>query len=211
MKIQILVDNPNSWMVPHAQDFCSQMENEGVDCKFLSNHDDVVNGDVLVLLSCEKMFKDYTKNKYNLVVHESDLPKGKGWSPMTWQVMEGSDEIVVTLFEAAEKVDSGVIYFQEKMMLDGTELINELREKQALVTFSLVKKFMNAYPDISGSEQVGEESFYPKRGPKNSMLSLDKSLAEQFNLLRIVDNERYPAYFEKDGVKYVLKIEKEDA
>ena len=38
---------------------------------------------------------------------------------------------------------------------------------------------------------------------------MSKSIDEQFNLLRVCDNERYPAFFYKDGVKYILKINKE--
>jgi methionyl-tRNA formyltransferase len=49
----------------------------------------------------------------NLVLHESDLPGSKGWSALTWQILEGNNRISVTLFEVAEKVDSGVIYAQE--------------------------------------------------------------------------------------------------
>jgi hypothetical protein len=40
------------------------------------------------------------------------------------------------------------------------------------------------------------------------LLNLDLTLREQFNLLRVVDNERYPAYFELNGIKYVIKINK---
>lgn len=32
---------------------------------------------------------------------------------------------------------------------------------------------------------------------------------EQFNLLRIADNENYPAFFILNGQKYILKIYKE--
>jgi methionyl-tRNA formyltransferase len=30
-------------------------------------------------------------------VHESALPQGQGWSPMTWQILEGASPIPVTL------------------------------------------------------------------------------------------------------------------
>jgi methionyl-tRNA formyltransferase len=38
-------------------------------------------------------------------------------------------------------------------------------------------------------------------------LDPQKSLAEQFNILRVVDNDRYPAFFEWNGRRYNLKIE----
>jgi hypothetical protein len=33
-------------------------------------------------------------------------------------------------------------------------------------------------------------------------------LSAQFDLLRTVDNDKYPAWFELRGARYVLKIEK---
>ncbi len=73
-------------------------------------------------------------NKHNLVIHESDLPKGKGWSPVTWQVLEGKDVIPITLFEAAKNVDAGDIYLQEFIHLDGSELLEEIKHKQGVYT-----------------------------------------------------------------------------
>ena len=64
---------------------------------------------------------------------------------------------------------------------------------------------------LSGMEQSGEESFYPRRLPKDSELDINKSIDEQFNLFRIVDNDKYPAFFIKNGKKYVLKIYEESA
>ena len=40
--------------------------------------------------------------------------------------------------------------------------------------------------------------------------NINKSIDEQFNLLRIADNHNYPAYFIKNNVKYILKIEKDN-
>ena len=58
-------------------------------------------------------------------------------------------------------------------------------------------------------KQQGDETFYKKRTAKDSKLDINKTINEQFNLLRIVDNENYPAFFYKDGKKYILKIEEE--
>lgn len=175
----------------------------------IQHHNDIQEGDILILLSCEQKLKHTDLNKFNLVVHESDLPKGKGWSPLTWQVLEGKKEITVSLIEAADRIDAGPIYFQETIILEGHELIDELREKQALATYQLIKKFIVEYPNVVGMEQTGEETFYERRRQVDSQLDIDQSLASQFNLLRVCDNERYPAFFIKDGIKYTLKIEKD--
>ena len=110
MKVQILVDNPNSWMVDYAKQLVDILKKKfDIKVSLIYKHEEVIEGDILCLLSCQKIFKKLHLNKYNLVVHESYLPKGKGWSPLTWQVLEKSSKIPITLFEAAKKIDSGVI------------------------------------------------------------------------------------------------------
>ena len=34
------------------------------------------------------------RNRYNFVVHESDLPKGRGFAPVSWTILEDGKEIV---------------------------------------------------------------------------------------------------------------------
>jgi methionyl-tRNA formyltransferase len=209
MKVQILCDNRNSWIIPYSVSLVEELSRRGFEASLIYDQNLVEKGDILVLLSCEHIFRKLDLNLYNLVIHESALPSGKGWSPLTWQVLEGKDRIAVTLFEASNNVDSGRIYDQVFIELDGTELIEELRAKQAKATSDLLLKFVSDYPKKNkGNEQKGRSSFYPRRKPEDSRLDTEKTISEQFNLLRVSDNERYPAYFVRNGVKYILKIYK---
>jgi methionyl-tRNA formyltransferase len=176
--------------------------------KLVHRHEEVENGDILCLLSCERLFKNLGLNTYNLVVHESDLPKGRGWSPLTWQILEGKSRIPVTLFDAVDSVDAGLIYGQEFIDLDGSELLPEIKHLQGLVTESLILDFIDRVLNVTGRNQTGEETYYNKRRLENSELDIHKSIFEQFNLLRVCDNERYPAYFKINNQKYILKIYK---
>ena len=199
-------------MNPYAKEYVDKLNDLGIEAKLYSDHRNIPKGDIAIFLSCEKIISRDTmkKSKHNLVVHESDLPEGKGWSPVTWQVLEGKNKIPICLFEAVEKVDSGVIYFKDFIDLDGSELIDEIRKKQAGKTFELLDKFLEVYPNVFGKIQKGKETFYKKRKPKDSELNLQKTIEEQFNLLRTVDNERYPAFVKYKGNKYVRKITKEE-
>lgn len=210
MIVQILVDNPYSWIVPYAIELNEKLQERGYASMLLHKHEEVKIGDVLVLLSCENIFQKLSLNKCNLVVHESALPKGKGWSPLTWQILEGHNDIPFTLFEATENVDSGVIYEQVIAHFDGDELNSELKHKQGIITIDLILKFCDNYPDVKGIPQTGEATFYPRRRAEDSELDINKSISEQFNLFRVVDNERYPAFFIKDGIKYIIKVFKEE-
>jgi methionyl-tRNA formyltransferase len=212
MKITLLCDNKKSWIIPFMDEIAEKLRQLGHKVSKIYDYKNITKSDLLFILSCENIIPEkYLKlNKYNLVIHESNLPEGKGWSPLTWQVLEGKDEIPITLFEAAEKVDSGEIYLQDTIQLVGTELNNELKHKQGEKTKELILKFVNKYPDIDGKKQSGNETFYPRRRPEDSELDPDKTIREQLNLLRVVDNERYPAFFEMNGEKYILKIYKDD-
>jgi len=207
MIIQILVDNHNSWMVSYANELKDFLSHDH-SVFLLHDSNEVKAGDILFLLSCERIFTRLDLNKYNLVVHESDLPQGRGWSPLTWQVLEGRSTIVVSLLEAKDKVDSGNVYLQESIILDGSELIDELREKQGRATMKLILQFVAQYPNIQGRAQNGESSYYPRRTAEDSRIDVDITIREQFNLLRVVDNERYPAFFQIKGIKYKIAITK---
>lgn len=208
MFIQILVDNPSSWIVPFAKELKQQLIKLSHEVTLVHNAKDIKKGDILCLLGCERIFEKLDLNKHNLVVHESYLPKGKGWSPLTWQVIEGEKEIPIALFEAVKEIDAGVIYYRDIIKLNGTELIDELRELQGKITIKLIMKFISNFENVRGVVQTGESTFYRKRGPGHSELNIDKSIREQINLLRVVDNEKYPAFFIYDNVKYILKINK---
>lgn len=212
LKITLLCDNPESWIMPYLKDIKDELLKKGHYIRVIDSHKDLTEGDIAIFLSCEQVVPpEYLElNSHNLVVHESDLPKGKGWSPLTWQILEGKNKIPITLFEAEPEVDTGDIYLQDEIELDGTELLPEIKHKQGIKTKKLILKFIERYPDIQGEEQTGEETFYEKREPKDSELDIHKTIDEQFNLLRVVDNERYPAFFYKNGIKYILKIFKEE-
>ena len=167
-------------------------------------------GDICFYLSYGKIVDAsvLARHKNNLVVHASDLPKGRGWSPLTWQILEGESRIPVTLIEAADAVDSGPIYKQITLQFTGTELIEELRNAVSWATRELCEYFVSKWPAVAGTrfEQQGEPSFYPRRRPKDSRFDIDRPLREQFNLLRTVDFEQYPAWFRYREKKFSLKI-----
>jgi UDP-2,4-diacetamido-2,4,6-trideoxy-beta-L-altropyranose hydrolase len=214
IKLAILSDE-NSWINDYMGEFVASMIDKGHEVLWVHDKADLRSADFCFYLSCGQLVSKNILSlfKHNLVVHESSLPQGKGWSPLSWQILEGKNKIPVTLFEAAEKVDSGPIYAQDSIDLEGHELVNELRAKQAGCTFKLCHEFVDKFPAIIQEKklQVGEESFYKRRMAKDSMLDIHKSLSEQFNILRIVDNESYPAYFELNEQKYIVKVSKAES
>lgn len=208
MKVAILT-SLNQWFVPFAEKLQNKIPSSGL---FFEHKDIDESYTIVFILSYHKIIEqEYLEiHQHNIVVHASLLPKGKGWAPMFWQVLEGKSLVPFTMFEAGKGIDDGDIYMQRTLSLSGYELNTELREKQAEFTIMMCEEFLKYYEDLKiPRKQIGEETFYSKRNTENSMLDVNKTIKEQFNLLRIVNNKEYPAFFEINGHRYTLKIEED--
>jgi len=206
--LDILIDNQNSWMLKYVEILRSILMGFADNVRIFNKAGQIKTGDILFILSCDKIInvKALRKHRNNVVIHESDLPLGKGWSPLSYQIECGVNKIPITLFEADDKIDSGRWYLKDAINLVGYELIDQIREKQAIKSFEMIEFYLSQYP-MAGSIQCGEETYYRKRSPKNQILNVDKSIRDQFDLLRVCDNDRYPATFSIHGREYTLKIE----
>ena len=210
MIINILCDDKNSWFWDKNNNLIKEIEKKHT-LNLIQNQKEFVKGDIAVFISCNKLVENQylALNKSNIVCHPSNLPKGRGFSPIAWEILDSANKLTFTLFEANEKIDDGDIYYKKEVELSGTELNDDLRSIQAEITFELILKYINEYPNINGSKQIGEATYYKKRNKDDMELDIKKSIEEQFNLLRIADNVNYPAHFHYKNQKYILKIEKE--
>lgn len=207
LKVAILT-SPRQWFESHARSLSDRLG----DVPVFTDHLDMNESyDLLFILSYHKIIGSefLEKNSNNIVVHASNLPEGKGWAPMFWQVLEGREEITFSMIEAVADVDAGDIYLQRSLSLTGYELNAELRLMQAEVIKAMCVELLdNIHLLENPQKQLGAETFYPRRTSEDSRLDVNRSIGEQFNLLRICDNEEYPAFFELGGIRYLLKIEK---
>lgn len=203
----LILTSPDQWFIPYAK----QLQEKLSSSHLLYDHNEISEVyDIVLILSYHKIIplEQLKANRHNIVIHASALPQGKGWAPMFWQILEGKNEIPFTMFGASSGIDDGDIYMQETLHLTGYELNDVLRDKQANFIIEMCIKFIDNYENYKkAQEQSGKESFYAKRNAKDSELDINKTIKEQFNLLRIVSNDDYPAFFEIDGHKYIIKIE----
>lgn len=207
-----ILSDAASWINEWVPGLLAGWLGQGYRVRWIHNPKDLLPGDLCFLLGCGQLVRPelLRLHSHNLVVHASDLPKGRGWSPLTWQILEGNNHIPVTLLRAEPEVDSGDVYLQKWLKFAGHELLDELRDGVGDATSWLCRQFVNRYPDILSSARLqhGEPSWYPKRGPADSELEVDLPLRDQFELLRVVDNYHYPAFVRLRGHRYRLRIDK---
>ena len=171
-------------------------------------------GDILFLISCSEIVGSADRSAYRatLVLHASDLPRGRGWSPHIWQLIDGSDEITLSLLEAEDKVDSGRIWKKLKFPVPKHALWDEINARLfeaeiALIDFS-VREIDRVCP--TAQDPAIEPSYYPRRSPADSRIDPSQSIKSQFDRIRVCDPNRFPAFFELHGKKYKLILEKLD-
>jgi len=182
------------------------------DIELLTSVKDIKRkGALLFLVSCseivKKIHRDYFVN--TLVLHASDLPKDRGWSPHIWAVVNGKNTLTLTLLEAEDKVDTGAIWKKANIELDGSELYDEINKKlfdEELKLISWACENMETVIPVSQDSNV--TNYLRRRTPADSEIDIYQPLEKQFNLLRVSDPERFPAYFFRNGCKYKIKIEK---
>ena len=148
--------------------------------------------------------------KKTLLIHASDLPKGRGWSPHIWSIIEGNSQITLCLLDAEDKIDTGDIYKKIKIEIDSHELWYEINDKLFKAELELMDYAISFFETLKASKQKLDSNhvYYSKRTPEDSILDPNESIKNQFNKLRIMDPDRYPAYFLMNGHKYKLTIKK---
>ena len=140
IRLSVILDNPFSWMWNYIREVENTLIYFAEEVVVYKNAGEINEGDIMFILSCDYILKkeELSKHKNNIVIHASNLPDGKGWSPVSWQVERGVNDIPITLFEAAEKLDSGDWYLRDVINLQGHELINDIRYLQFKTTLSMI-------------------------------------------------------------------------
>lgn len=193
------------WMI--AQNGVHQVE-------LARNKKELTGGDILLLISCSEIIgsADRTAYRVTLVLHASDLPCGRGWSPHIWQIIEGEDDLTLSLLEAEDKIDSGRIWKKLKFVVPKHALWDEINARLFEAEIELIDFAVNELEHIFPTAQSNstEPSYYSRRTPADSQIDPSQSIASQFDRIRVCDPNRFPAFFELHGKKYKLTLEKID-
>jgi len=159
-----IISDKNSWINEFIVSLKHHWLLQGNKIFHTHSEKDLINADFCFYLRFSRIVTKQTlaKFKHNLVIHESDLSLGRGWSPLTWQILEGLRVVPIVLFEAEAGVDIGAVYAKSLMQFNGYELIGEIRRVQGSETILLFQKFVQDYPEVLVSKviQSGESTFF---------------------------------------------------
>ena len=213
MKVTIICSDSVHPVYPYLEQWIKR-NIKSHDISIYSSINNIENGgDILFLISCSEIVRKPVREmfRYTLVLHASDLPEGRGWSPHVWDIINGKDTLILSLLNAEDSVDTGDIWQKRYISLDGSELYEEINHKIFEAELELMSWACGNIDHSKAKKQEIQGSatdYHRKRTLEDSQLSLDKSIEEQFNLLRVCDPKRFPAYIVRNGQKYNIKLEK---
>ena len=209
MRISILCSSRNHPVWSRLTDWVARHRQEH-PIELVERRAELGSGDILFLISCNEIIRREVRERFGkvLVIHASDVPEGRGFAPLNWQILEGRNRVTVTLLEAADKVDSGDVWAKHDMYFEGHETFAELFEKLFDVEIALMDFAVANYGSIEPRPQPEGGSYYRRRTPEDGVVSVEHRLMEIFDLLRVSDPERYPVQFAFRGHRYALRMEK---
>lgn len=211
MRITILCSSKkhpiNDWLQSWIKE-----KGAGHSIELIREKEHLRGGDLLFLISCSQIIGKAEREKYRstLVIHASDLPQGRGWSPHIWQIVEGKADITVSLLEADDAVDTGRIWKKLQVPIKSHWLYDEINNALFHAELQLMSFAVENFESISPypQPQQVEPSYYRKRTPEDSRIDPSVSIADQFDKIRVSDPNRFPAFFECRGQRYKLIVER---
>jgi methionyl-tRNA formyltransferase len=211
MRISLLCSDENHPVNSYLKQWIS--DNEAIHTiELVRNKHELSGGELLFMISCSEIINISDRSAYLacLVLHASDLPKGRGWSPHIWQILDGAEQITLSLLEAEDKVDSGRVWQKLHIPIPKHALWDEINaslfEAEIEIIDLAVRNFGQLVP--KSQDPNIEPNYYPRRKPSDSRIDPTLSIASQFNHLRVCDPKRFPAFFELEGCRYKITLEK---
>ena len=144
-------------------------------------------------------------------LHASLLPQYRGAAPINWAVINGEKESGVTTFLIDEKIDTGNILLQERILLDKDETAGSLHDKLMVLGADLVVETLEKLCNNRIEPKQQEEQMTLKPAPKifkeDCRINWEKSGPEIEALIRGLSP--YPGAFtnvESEEISGQLKI-----
>lgn len=154
---------------------------------FFPHWNSVVPSEILEITTC-------------ICFHETDLPYGRGGSPLQNLIARGHRETVVSALKMSNELDAGPIYLKMPLSLEG--LAEEIFIRTANIVAEMIKIIITENP--SPQEQVGETVVFKRRNPMESKITIENdSIIGLFDHIRMLDAESYPkAFLESGGFRF---------
>jgi len=144
-----------------------------------------------------KIPKEIYLNFKSILFHMTDLPFGRGGSPLQNLIIRGIKKTKISAIEVKEELDSGDIYLKKEVDIS-LGSAEEIFIKISKIIFEDMIPYIITN-DIKPKPQKGEVVIFKRRdGSQSDILRLnDLDLEKLYDFIRMLDAEGYPKAFIK--------------
>lgn len=126
-----------------------------------------------------------------VIFHMTDLPFGRGGSPLQNLVVRGVQETLLTALRCVAELDAGQIYLKRPLSLLGSA--EEILLRAGRLTGDMIELIVREHP--VPQPQVGEPTVFRRRTPDEGNLAQLDTLEKLFDHIRMLDAQGYPPAF----------------
>lgn len=126
-----------------------------------------------------------------VVFHMTDLPFGRGGSPLQNLIVRGFKDTVISALRCGDGLDTGPIYMKKPLSLEGTA--EEIYARAAQTIEEMIVEILAKKPQPV--EQTGEPVVFQRRKPEDGNMAPLPDLGAVFDYIRMLDAEGYPRAF----------------
>lgn len=132
-----------------------------------------------------EIYENYTC----IVFHMTDLPFGRGGSPLQNLIVRGIYETKISAIRVVGELDAGPVYMKEALTLEGSaqEIYSRMSD---LIFQSMIPVFMER--ELTAASQQGEIVYFKRRTPEQSRIPDNLSLRQVYDYIRMLDAQGYP-------------------
>ncbi len=143
----------------------------------------------------EAIFQNYEC----VIFHMTDLPFGRGGSPLQNLISRGIEETKISALRCVKELDAGPIYMKVPLSLNGSA--QEIYSRAIKEIEKMIVEMIQKQP--TPVEQIGEPTLFKRRTPEQSKIGTFQSLQQLYDHIRMLDAEGYPrAFLEVSGYRY---------
>jgi len=141
--------------------------------------------------------------------HSSNLPNGRGGSPIQNQILMGKKITKLCAFKVGKQIDAGPIYYKKDLNLKGSA--EDILKRMEKISVKIIKKIIKS-KKLFLKTQYGKPTFFKRRKAEQSRINKKyfSKINKFYDFVRMLDADGYPkAFFIKDGIKFEFnKIKK---
>jgi len=132
--------------------------------------------------------KKIIKNFTCVCFHSSDVPFGRGGSPIQNLIIRGYNETKVSALRMVAELDAGPVYMKKPLSLVGNA--QTIFEKLSKIVTEMICEIIEKNPQPIS--QVGEAVVFLRRQPDENFLPSQGTIEHLYNHIRMLDADTYP-------------------